>query len=303
MRFIKRDWNDKPAILTKQSTLDALTTLVSLPETTIKESIYRGTYKNKQNLTKSSVIDKLNIYYHHKCAYCETLSTPEVEHYRPKGSVEEETSHRGYYWLSYEWSNLLPACHDCNKRGSKGTRFPINGERVFMPPFNENGTIDFSKFKVDTEVLLNERPYLLHPEIDNPADFLSFEIDSKKDGIAIVGIDIEGERGNKTIEICQLNREPLKIARGKLIDNIVLTINLCLKILDLGEIGNIKKGLIELFKIEKEKSIDMTQEHILFRTLIMTNEEIFEQIIISQLEISQQAIVREAFKAYKNGTL
>lgn len=303
MRFIERDWNDKPAILTKQSTLDALITLILSPETTIKDSIYRNTYKNEQNLTKSSVIDKLNAYYYHKCAYCETLSSPEVEHYRPKRSVEEDTSHRGYYWLSYEWSNLLPACHDCNKRGSKGTRFPINGDRVFIPPFNKNGTLDYSKFRVDAEVLLNERPYLLHPEIDNPAKFLSFERDYKNDGIAICGIDLEEGRGEKTIEICQLNREPLMIARQKLIDNIISTINLCLTLFDSGEIRDIKKALIELFKIEKEKSINITEEHILFRTLIITNEEIFEQIIVSQLELGQQSIVREAFQAYKNGDL
>lgn len=52
---------------------------------------------------------------HRKCAYCETKfthSSPgDVEHYRPKAgyqqAVTEPLRGPGYYWLGYEWSNLL----------------------------------------------------------------------------------------------------------------------------------------------------------------------------------------------------
>lgn len=55
-----------------------------------------------------------------KCAYCEIRfegSQPvDIEHYRPKGGVQEKQDHRGYWWLAATWSNLLPSCIDCNRR-------------------------------------------------------------------------------------------------------------------------------------------------------------------------------------------
>src|SRR5574341_1145443 len=65
-----------------------------------------------------------------KCAYCETLIAEnhpgDIEHFRPKGRVTdsmgrqlmvqdengEEYPHPGYYWLAYDWKNLLLACED-----------------------------------------------------------------------------------------------------------------------------------------------------------------------------------------------
>ena len=55
--------------------------------------------------------------YRYKCAYCEgnfqhSEAALEIDHYRPKSKVTG-TDHVGYYWLAYEWSNLLPACKTC----------------------------------------------------------------------------------------------------------------------------------------------------------------------------------------------
>ena len=86
--------------------------------------------------------------FHGKCAYCEQVVTGDqhgdVEHYRPKGAVtdaENQTvyvvvdgqhrAHPGYYWLAYDWKNLLPACIRCNQLSKssggeligKGNRF------------------------------------------------------------------------------------------------------------------------------------------------------------------------------------
>jgi hypothetical protein len=47
---------------------------------------------------------------------------------------EKEFEHPGYYWLAYEWTNLLPSCYDCNSFRRHGTmkagpgkneRFPV----------------------------------------------------------------------------------------------------------------------------------------------------------------------------------
>jgi uncharacterized protein (TIGR02646 family) len=81
-----------------------------------------------------------------KCAYCEVQfvldQTGDVEHFRPKAGVVDEhdqrVDHPGYYWLAYEWSNLLPSCSKCNRltktkdgrRVGKGERFPVMGRRA-----------------------------------------------------------------------------------------------------------------------------------------------------------------------------
>src|SRR5690606_31270242 len=50
-----------------------------------------------------------------KCAYCESnygaVFDGDVEHFRPKGKVNEKNPQTpGYYWLSNEWNNLFLAC-------------------------------------------------------------------------------------------------------------------------------------------------------------------------------------------------
>ena len=59
------------------------------------------------------------------CAYCE-METPglDTEHFRPKGAVEGDAEHGGYWWLAYECCNYFLACTFCNQR-RKGTRFPL----------------------------------------------------------------------------------------------------------------------------------------------------------------------------------
>lgn len=179
----------------------------------ISSSVYKGEYK-ENGKTKYEVRDALKEIYYNKCAYCETREfKPEIEHYRPKGRVTGLKKHPGYYWLCYEWTNLLSSCRYCNTEGGKGNQFPIKGRRVSKPVFN-GGKLDKSKCKADRSPLKNERPYLLHPEIDSPENFFAF----KKNG-KIEGTD-KGKRGKRTIKICNLNRENLLYRRKKIIDDI-----------------------------------------------------------------------------------
>ena len=97
--------------------------------------------------------------FHNKCAYCESAISNaqpgDVEHYRPKGRIrdldgsvirvrinDEEMDHPGYWWLSYDWENLLPSCADCNRPryhpdrstlAGKGDLFPVEGSRAVDP--------------------------------------------------------------------------------------------------------------------------------------------------------------------------
>lgn len=69
---------------------------------------------------------------HDKCAYCETQNPSShdvVEHYRPwDGWRQQRRDVLGkpqYFWLAYEWENLLFACDICNDQGHKGNLFPL----------------------------------------------------------------------------------------------------------------------------------------------------------------------------------
>lgn len=92
-----------------------------------------------------------------KCAYCEgmieLMHAGDVEHYRPKAAVRDldgkcvmvdadgrEEEHPGYWWLAYDWKNLLPSCNDCNRRrrqgaklAGKGEVFPVRAFRASRP--------------------------------------------------------------------------------------------------------------------------------------------------------------------------
>ena len=50
------------------------------------------------------------------CAYCEEADKGEIDHFRPKSRFPE---------LTYEWSNWLFACHNCNS--AKREKWPAGG--------------------------------------------------------------------------------------------------------------------------------------------------------------------------------
>ena len=144
--------------------------------------------------------------FHRKCAYCESdvlvAQYGDIEHWRPKGKVTDEHNkmvsireangtlrpHPGYYWLAYNWRNLLLSCAICNQKG-KGTKFPVEGFRAGAP---------------GTEV--DEEPLLLNPTQDDPEEHLQFDV-----RLGIVAR--RTRRGKASIDILGLNREELVVAR------------------------------------------------------------------------------------------
>jgi hypothetical protein len=166
-----------------------------------------------------------------KCAYCEQVITSnqpgEVEHFRPKGSVVDDKfkpifvvhpkrgkiEHPGYFWLAYEWLNLLPSCIDCNryrlhqtfdeksaavKEGAgKADRFPLADET--------------KRACVPQEVSL-EDPLLIDPSRVSPDGHFKF----CRNGM----IKPLTDYGVKTVEIFGLNlREDLVRARQEAYDS------------------------------------------------------------------------------------
>jgi uncharacterized protein (TIGR02646 family) len=154
----------------------------------------------------TDVKTRLETVFNHKCAYCECNirlgAHYDAEHFRAK---------KQYYWLGYEWTNLLLACQKCN-RDYKGTQFPIVDERNrrIQPPFDK--TNRFQKAACHIESLEDEGRLLLHPALDDPKIHLRF----LKNG-SIVGLT---DKGVKSIEVYGLDRDELVKYRKHIIRKI-----------------------------------------------------------------------------------
>ena len=161
--------------------------------------------------------------FHGKCAYCEESiyenQHGDVEHFRPKARVTdednkpvrisvdgEEMDHPGYYWLAYDWKNLLISCSLCNQQPSfgrsesdkigKGNRFPVLGFRASKPD-EEN----------------DEQAILINPVLEDPDEYL--EVDTS----GVLFAKNNNQRGISTINILGLNERRLPLARKKVYDD------------------------------------------------------------------------------------
>lgn len=162
-----------------------------------------------------------------KCAYCETpildFQHGDIDHFRPKLSVTDENDqpiylkdsegnllldkndnvqlHPGYYWLAYDWRNLLPTCMTCNRpkiigmsKIGKHSRFPVIGVHAQSP--NE---------------IASEQPLLINPlsehKDDDPEKHLTIDTTT-----GVMGD--RTERGKICINMFGLNlREQLRDER------------------------------------------------------------------------------------------
>jgi uncharacterized protein (TIGR02646 family) len=154
---------------------------------------------------RPAVKQQLRADQHHKCAYCEskfTHSSPgDVEHYRPKAGYQQAdvgpVLGPGYYWLGYEWNNLLFACEDCN-RVHKRNRFPLRAATDRAHSHHDD--------------LAREHPLVLNPATClRPEAHLTFEEETA------VGLTVEGET---TWRVCGLNRQDLLDTRRDYLDTV-----------------------------------------------------------------------------------
>jgi uncharacterized protein (TIGR02646 family) len=145
---------------------------------------------------------------HGKCCYCESkfeaTGFGDVEHFRPKAGVRQQPKSAlekpGYYWLAYEWSNLLYSCEICNRR-HKSNWFPL------LNPAHRARRHD--------DPLWRERPLLPHPCRTDPAAELTFNrhVAVEKDSSA---------RGAACIRAYGLNRAPLRQRRSEALETLKL---------------------------------------------------------------------------------
>lgn len=304
MRYINKDLNDVPPSLISVKALTDIEQIALGDKDIISDKIYKGEYKDAEGKSQSKVRDYLNKYYFDKCAYCELHCKAEIEHFRPKKGVTEDAAHNGYYWLCYSWSNLIPSCRYCNTEGGKGNKFPIiqNGKRVTSPEF-VSSKLDTSKCEAAKSPLASEEPYLLHPEIDtNPESFLAFKISLDKNGIDIVGID-KKNRGERTIEICNLRRKYLRLNRLETVYyNMKQRIKIIFDLNASGMLANNKVGyaLNIIFKEIETESKNQKLTHTLLRKFLVSSVSNFKDHFIPYLDSQEQRdIALQAFKNYK----
>ena len=215
---------------------------------------------------------KLDKLYNNKCAYCEQ-KIPEgysarIDHFRPKNRIKGVENHKGYYWLGYEWTNLLPTCEKCNIK--KSNKFPLSenestriSDNLELEGFLQNKKFIFEKFKL--EKLEKENRLLLNPEIDKVEDHLYF--------LPTGEIKYLTEKGEKSIEVYDLNRNSLIIERRSIIDDIIC------EIIDIFSNYQEHKDLLRKFFLDKIEYTEAS-EYSLFRFFI---KNFFNSFVISDL--------------------
>lgn len=120
----------------------------------------------KNNIYGSqSVRNRLKQCQNNKCCYSEAKfvrDSVHVEHYRPKGAIGQPGNflkqYPGYYWLAYEWSNLLLCKPGVNSQ--KRDYFPLRDDRVRAT----NHHFDLSL----------ESPMLIDPASEDPREHIRF---------------------------------------------------------------------------------------------------------------------------------
>lgn len=153
----------------------------------------------------TTVRDSLRTAQHRKCCFCESrvehVGLGEIEHFRPKGAWRQAKGSKlmrpGYYWLAYEWENLLWSCKVCNGK-HKANTFPLGD------PTTRNCV---------GRSTAGETPLLINPTVIDPRDHIRFELER-----AIA----DTELGETTIDVLQLNREQLLEERRARLNAIVL---------------------------------------------------------------------------------
>lgn len=159
-----------------------------IPFIEVMESIYQS---------KGEVKKKLNESHYFKCCYCETkfnfTRDLEVEHFRPKRFAQQSSNSKiiplAYFWLAYDWDNLLLGCAACN-RDYKKNLFPLENEAGRALPQTRN--------------IENEVPTFINPSKENPRQHIRFV-----DEVPIAHDD--SVRGQITIDYLGLRSNPILV--------------------------------------------------------------------------------------------
>lgn len=194
-----------------------------------------------------SVKEALHKMQHGKCCFCESklkhpahIEIGDVEHYRPKAGYnqtprEKKPKKPGYYWLAYNWENLLLCCGPCNRQHKKNL-FPLYNPKT--------------RARHHREDISQETPLLINPTQIDPEKHIGFREE--------IPYAINGNRhGKTTISLLKLHeRDDLnearreKLARIKQLIQIIELANKQPRLIDLAK--QAEQNLLEHLKPEAE---------------------------------------------------
>ncbi len=241
--------------------------------------------------------EKLRELYHEKCAYCESelliSDYDTVEHYRPKNK-------NGYFWLAYEWSNLLLACNICNN--AKGARFQLQAEHFD----HRSIAVGELPYLITDYRLRNEEPMLLNPEVDDPDYFLAYDNNGKLKPNH--NQPNTRDRAEYTIDLCKLNRDKLRKKRKGVIDQIfnslsdqAYTLVETHKSVGVPIESLLAPSFKNIFKQIKVNSESPSLSYTMIHRAIYSD---FELLLLTQISSNiVQRIVGKAFRLFKAGKL
>jgi len=218
----------------------------------IKERLYKG--------QKDAVYMAKHGPFFGKCAYCEGPiyegQPGDIEHYRPKGGVTEivtsvdakgkqkvevkQVDHPGYYWLCYEWTNLLPSCRDCNSPSKAKSGGRLIGKANFFP-------VEGARAAAPGEEAL-EKPLLINPVFDDPD--LDIALDPSGTYKALT------PRGRTTIDLLGLNDRELPGRRARVMNDTRAKLLALLNGAGLEPGGRSAVDLVEAIREIKEGRVD-----------------------------------------------
>lgn len=166
-----------------------------------------------------AVKDELKEDQFNKCCFCEAIfdanSFGDVEHFRPKAAYKrtdkDTLQYPGYYWLAYDWNNLLFCCQRCNQEFKKN-EFPLTDEACRV-----KNHLSHNKIK-------DEKPLLINPCTEDPEKFICFnqEIPKPKPNLS----ELDKRRAEETIRITGIDRKELNIGRREYL-SLLKTIETC----------------------------------------------------------------------------
>lgn len=222
-----KNLNDCPTILTnqgkEQTRKDCLAFKRASRSAVNKYLSGDKEFTNLKYYSRPTVKNALMKSHHSKCCYCEQRrrqSELAVEHFRPRTAAKQIRNgvpiYPGYFWLAYSWDNLYLSCAECNGR-FKSCLFPLANPAKRASSCSDR--------------ISDERPLLVDPGLDKPRKHIRFRVDK------IYSISRKGE---KTIEILQLDEENLRKAREE-------------------KIG-ILQNLLDIIELAKEKNEDVWEK-------------------------------------------
>ena len=257
--------------------------------------IEKNTHDSKSSCYRDTTLNKLLDLYKNKCAICERSRGEELEvdHYRPykkrcNTTGEIKYNQPGYYWLTYEWSNLIPLCSKCNNH--KSNKFPLREFLEINRVDSHLNTliVDFNPYDGDW-LQQFEKPLIVNPEKEkNPENNFSIHKNGKYIG--------RTDNGAETILICKLNRNDLIRERQKVRYDIIANINFSVAEFEINrnecELKGSLKNIFRNIYINCHKDAE-------FSLLFIYIYKFFDYFISSGLDANIRSKITKYFEDYK----